>query len=268
MKQSDQLSSQPQSSSHPSEELEAIATLAPQRAVQNYLNTLLQDATTQALQQDTQIETVVETDVEAASATVDEPRIEPVVAVVPVVEQVTEAVTESLLQTEPDSAAESWKDGRPAWAQQRFECLLFKVAGLTLAVPLVELGGVLVIEQELRQLFGQPDWFLGLLPSKTAGTVKVIDTARWVMPDKCPEQGYTDFKYVILMDGSDWGMGCHTVEDAVTLEPDQVSWRSDRGRRPWLAGTVVDHMCAIMDVAALHRLLRQSQAGNVDTDLQ
>ncbi|TNF14598.1 MAG: chemotaxis protein CheW, partial [Pseudomonadales bacterium] len=28
-------------------------------------------------------------------------------------------------------------DGRPAWAEEPFECLLFDVAGLTLAVPLI-----------------------------------------------------------------------------------------------------------------------------------
>ncbi len=274
MKQSDPLSLQPRASSQQQPELDAIATLAPQQAVQNYLNTLLQDATTQARQQDAQVEvagvaSMVEPAMpEAAVATIVATPVEPIVAPVvePTVEQVADVSTEPLAQAETELLADPWKDGRPAWAQQRFECLLFKVAGLTLAVPLVELGGVLVVEQELRPLFGQPDWFLGLLPSKTAGTVKAIDTARWVMPEKCPEEGHADFKYVILMENSDWGMACHSVEDAVTLEPDQVSWRSERGRRPWLAGTVVDHMCAIMDVSALLALLQSSQAGGVELE--
>ena len=33
-------------------------------------------------------------------------------------------------------------DGRPSWAAEPFECLLFDVAGLTLAVPLVCLGSI------------------------------------------------------------------------------------------------------------------------------
>ncbi len=48
-------------------------------------------------------------------------------------------------------------DGRPAWAADAFECLLFDVAGLTLAVPLVCLGSIYSLAgQELTPLFGQP----------------------------------------------------------------------------------------------------------------
>lgn len=251
-------------------------TLAPQQAVQNYLDALLSDATSIALQEDAQtvasvVEAgTVESTVGIPAAVVAEPSLSTNTQVIAetatdvVIEQQLETKTELQLETAPSS--DRWHNGYPDWAQQRFECLLFKVAGLTLAVPLVELGGVLVVEEELRPLFGQPDWFLGLLPSKTAGTVKAIDTARWVMPEKYPEKGLSDFKYVILMEGSEWGMACHSVEDAITLEPDQVRWRSDRGRRPWLAGTVIDHMCAIMDVAALMELLRQNQDDGAQRD--
>ena len=64
-------------------------------------------------------------------------------------------------------------DGRPAWASEAFECLLFDVAGLTLAVPLVCLGSIYSLAgHELTPLFGQPEWFLGILPSQ-AGNLKV-----------------------------------------------------------------------------------------------
>ncbi len=41
-------------------------------------------------------------------------------------------------------------DGRPAWAAEPFECLLFDVAGLTLAVPLVCLGSIYPLENQER----------------------------------------------------------------------------------------------------------------------
>ncbi|EGH26289.1 CheW domain-containing protein, partial [Pseudomonas amygdali pv. mori str. 301020] len=48
-------------------------------------------------------------------------------------------------------------------------------AGLTLAVPLVCLGSIYPLAgQELTPLFGQPDWFLGILPCQ-AGNLKVLD---------------------------------------------------------------------------------------------
>lgn len=241
--------------------------LAPQQAVQEYLNTLLQDATTQAIAEEQQsgvavAEVAVETKI-APAAEVKTPPAKPVVAeappqVAPVTTPTPVAEPEAV---SPDVEVDDWVDGRPAWAQQRFECLLFRVSGLLLAVPLVELGGVLVMDEELTPLFGQPDWFLGLLPSKTEGTVKVIDTARWVMPERYSEESRDGLKYVVMMENSEWGLACHEVADAITLEPHQVNWRSDRGRRPWLAGTVIEHMCAIMDVAALVKLLaEQSRA--------
>ena len=92
-------------------------------------------------------------------------------------------------------------DGRPAWAAEPFECLLFDVAGLTLAVPLVCLGSIYPLAgHELTSLFGQPDWFLGILPSQ-AGNLKVLDTARWVMPDRYREDFKQGFQYVISVPG-------------------------------------------------------------------
>jgi len=224
--------------------------LAPQQAVQEYLNTLLQEATAAAVE--SEVETAVVAPV--ASAVAEALPVAPApTATRPVVRPV-EKVAPSAAAEPP---ADGWQHGRPAWAQQRFECLLFKVSGLMLAVPLVELGGVLKLETELTPLFGQPDWFMGLLPSKGEGTVKVIDTARWVMPERYREQERASLKYVVMMESSEWGLACHEVADAITLEPHQVNWRSDRGRRPWLAGTVIEHMCAIMDVAALVKLLRE-----------
>ncbi len=238
----------------------ATQVLAPQQAVQEYLDALLQDATALATVEAEVL--VAEPELKVAeiiaAPEVAEAAVEPEVALESITADVVEqhADTEVAVETEANLESKPWHQGRPAWAQEKFECLLFNVSGLTLAVPLKELGGVLTMEADLNPLFGQPDWFLGLLPSKTAGTVKTIDTARWVMPEKYTDEAREGLKYVILMEGTDWGMACHEVAEAISLEPDQVKWRSERSRRPWLAGTVVDHMCAIMDVSALVDLLR------------
>ncbi len=262
----------------------ATDTLAPQQAVQDYLDALLQNATTQAdietkteTETDSQIETVGKAELKAElQATVEEtvettaettreavPEPPPAAAEPPAAALLSKPSDDGCQAVSPaDDAAypgfeqrRQWQDGRPAWAQRQFECLLFSVAGLTLAVPLVELGGVLTLKDKLTPLVDQPEWFLGLLPSKTAGTVKVIDSARWVMPERYTAAAREGLNYVILIQDSEWGMACHEVAEAITLQPDQVRWRSDRGRRPWLAGTVIEHMCAIMDVAALVELV-------------
>ncbi|WP_079229109.1 CheW domain-containing protein [Pseudomonas putida] len=146
-------------------------------------------------------------------------------------------------------------DGRPAWAAEPFECLLFDVAGLTLAVPLVCLGSIYSLEgQELTPLFGQPDWFLGILTCQ-AGNLKVLDTARWVMPDRYREDFRQGLNYVISVQGYEWGLAVHQVSRSLRLDPAEIKWRSQRGQRPWLAGTVIEHMCALLDVAELAELI-------------
>jgi purine-binding chemotaxis protein CheW len=145
---------------------------------------------------------------------------------------------------------------RPNWGEEPFECLLFDVAGLTLAVPLVCLGTVHSLQgQELTPIFGQPDWFLGMLTTHS-GNLKVLDTARWVMPERYRDEFRDHLKFVITIQGYDWGLAVHQVDRSIHLHPDQVKWRTQRTQRPWLAGTVIEHMCALLDVAALADLIR------------
>lgn len=146
-------------------------------------------------------------------------------------------------------------DGRPAWAAEPFECLLFDVAGLTLAVPLVCLGSIYTLaDRELTSLFGQPEWFLGILTCQ-AGNLKVLDTARWVMPDRYRDDFRQGLQYVISVQGYEWGLAVHQVSRSLRLDPSEIKWRSQRGQRPWLAGTVIEHMCALLDVAELAELI-------------
>ena len=159
------------------------------------------------------------------------------------------------LPTAPGGRLPALSDGRPAWAAEPFECLLFDVAGLTLAVPLVCLGSIYSLAgRELTPLFGQPEWFLGILPSQS-GNLKVLDTARWVMPDRYRDDFREGLQYVISVQGYEWGLAVHQVSRSLRLDPNEIKWRTQRGQRPWLAGTVIEHMCALLDVAELAELI-------------
>lgn len=148
------------------------------------------------------------------------------------------------------------ENGRPSWAQESFECLLFSVGGLTLAVPLVELGTIYTLSEELTPIFGQIDWFMGLLPVKD-GNIRTVNTARLVMPERYTDSMKEHFGYVISINGVDWGLAVDEVSQAITLSPDEVRWRGERAKRPWLAGTVVEHMCALLDVSQLAAMFVQ-----------
>ncbi|MDB5993351.1 MAG: chemotaxis protein CheW [Pseudomonas sp.] len=275
-------------------------TSRPQLALQSYLDSLLMEATEEAppeVEVVAEVVAVVETvEVEAALdefqaavleeqardahkpaavaapavATVAEkapvalmdvpaPVLAPVSTIAPLLQALVPPVVEVHLppsNTPPPVET----DGRPAWAAEPFECLLFDVAGLTLAVPLVCLGSIYSLTgHELTPLFGQPDWFLGILPSQ-AGNLKVLDTARWVMPDRYRDDFRQGLQYVISVQGYEWGLAVHQVSRSLRLDPNEIKWRSHRGQRPWLAGTVIEHMCALLDVAALAELIASGGA--------
>ncbi|MCK3862107.1 CheW domain-containing protein [Pseudomonas sp. B329] len=239
----------------------------PQLALESYLDALLQDATDEALPEPILIlEPAVEPDTtldDFQQAVMEEQARDAQVVEAPVVVPITPAVVAPMVVepvvdvhlppsiTPPPVTG----DGRPAWAAEPFECLLFDVAGLTLAVPLVCLGSIYSLEgQELTPLFGQPEWFLGILPSQ-AGNLKVLDTARWVMPDRYRDDFRQGLQYVISVQGYEWGLAVHQVSRSLRLDPNEIKWRSHRGQRPWLAGTVIEHMCALLDVAELAELI-------------
>lgn len=239
----------------------------PQLALESYLDALLQDATDEELPEpilvlEPAVEPVSTLD-EFQQAVMQEQARDAQVAEAPVVVPITPAVVapvvvEPVVEVHlPPSITlpPVTGDGRPAWAAEPFECLLFDVAGLTLAVPLVCLGSIYSLEgQELTPLFGQPEWFLGILPSQ-AGNLKVLDTARWVMPDRYRDDFRQGLQYVISVQGYEWGLAVHQVSRSLRLDPNEIKWRSHRGQRPWLAGTVIEHMCALLDVAELAELI-------------
>ena len=155
----------------------------------------------------------------------------------------------------PQVPVSNWaENGRPRWAQTRFECLMFKVGGLTMAVPLIDLGSIQPLTDALTPLFGQADWFMGLLPVNGAN-VRVVDSARIVMPERYRPGIADGYGYVITLFGSHWGLAADSVAESISLLPEQVRWRTERAKRSWLAGTVVDHMCALLDVSALKEVL-------------
>jgi len=168
------------------------------------------------------------------------------------------AETPSSLKRDTGILDGHWLNGRPEWAQEKFECLLFHVSGLKLAVPLVSLGGIYALDAELTPLFGMPKWLLGLFPHGGVN-MKVVDSALWVMPERYSADWLKHLKYVVRLHDSEWGLACDNIAEAFTLDPDNVKWRGERSKRPWLAGTVVNHMCALIDVSGFRALLEPSQ---------
>ncbi|GGP38425.1 chemotaxis protein CheW [Shewanella algicola] len=139
--------------------------------------------------------------------------------------------------------------------EDEFQVLFFNVAGLTLAVPLVSLGGIIKIDR-INHIIGRPSWFKGVQTHRDS-KINVVDTCAWVMPEKyTPELAETvDYQYLVMLENSDWGLTCESLVNAVKIDKSHVNWREKPGKRPWLAGVVKQQMCGILHVQALIEML-------------
>lgn len=148
------------------------------------------------------------------------------------------------------------KSPYPDWVEASFQCLLFSVRGLTLAVPLEKLCGIVEWNDSVTKLPERPPWFLGVMTYRERQS-GIIDTAGVVMPERLDNaSARTSYAHIIFFDDGRWGLACERVDQVITLTKDEVRWRTSRTKRPWLAGTVVDHMCALLDVEALAEMIK------------
>jgi purine-binding chemotaxis protein CheW len=242
--------------------------------IQQTAEATVQDATETTIQEaaETTIQEAAEAPIEqAAEALVETPVVSPAETEVEVpvgarvevaVEPDADVEAQDLGQVEEAQAYEWEANGRPAWAQERFEVLLFDVAGLTLAVPLIALGQIQTLTDELTPLFGQADWFMGLQPTPV-GKIRTVNTAKFVMPERYCESFLESAKYVVSINGLPWGLAVDKVNQPITLDPEDVKWRGERSKRAWLAGTVKEHMCALIDIPMMGQMLQAEDANAV-----
>lgn len=225
--------------------------------LQNYLDQLLVTATLQPQKVEKVIEIQDEVVLEdvliaeaidtapAEPAEIEPAEIEPAEIEPVEIESVTSTdvdinVKESLSLTDPDS-----------WSSQGVECLVFSVCGLKLAVPLLFLGGVHeVAKGDVKPLVGQPVWYLGMMHTDEHN-LQVIDTASLIMPEREQYLAEQGFKYLIQLEKTPWAIACQSIDDTVRLDASEIKWRGERGKRTWLAGTVIEKMCALIDVNGL-----------------
>ena len=161
-----------------------------------------------------------------------------------------------------DAAAGGTKvDNRPAWGRENFRCLAFNVSGLKLAVPVQFIDGMqpLDLMPVTPSLGGSEPNALVLAKMKVdlgedaQSFCSVLDTARLVMPERYDNGMKDAYRYVLTLKNCDWSIAVDSIGGEIGLTPQNVRWRSEHTRREWLAGTVVDKMCALIDIDLLNR---------------
>ena len=182
----------------------------------------------------------------------------------PTLKPKVEIEVEPQIQTKK-SLAEFKVDADKDYRKGSFQAMFFDVAGLIVAVPLIELGGIHNVDKT-NSLVGKPDWFKGVMLHREE-KINVVDTALWVMPEKCDQTliDSLNYQYIIMLNNSHWGLMAENLIDTVTLEHEDVKWLEDSQKRPWLAGLVKKRMCALLDVDALIHMLEEGSNINRST---
>lgn len=167
---------------------------------------------------------------------------------------------EVVTETTPQIQLQENEHGVPDWAAERFQCLIFNVSGLQLAVPLVKLNSVIPWADKIVETPNQTEWYLGLVQN-LGKNVKVIDTALMVLPEN-RRQGIAEdpqdrFSHILLVNDSQWGLACDSIGEVIWLTAEEVKWRKSKQQRPWLAGTSLNHLCAVIDTEVFAEMLNQ-----------
>lgn len=154
-----------------------------------------------------------------------------------------------------NSEVPEFSEGAMSLEENNFQILLFDVSGVKFAVPLDKLNGILEWSEDLTPMPNRSDWFLGVLAERER-QIKVIDIAVLVVPPKFREHHVKkNLQKIILIGDSHWGLACDAVSEVVTLNRKDVRWRKESSKRPWLAGTVIEHMCALLDADEFAEML-------------
>ncbi len=200
-------------------------------------------------------ETITETATETITQVVSE------VKTVELKEEKVETLLESKVSVQEDEPLAAPEPEIPEWAQTRFQCLLFNVSGLNLAVPLVKLNSVIPWDENITETPNQTNWYLGLV-QHLKKQVKVIDTALLVMPEnrhnKLVVEAENRLSHILLVDDYKWGLACSSIGDVIWMNKDEVKWRKNKTNRAWLSGTSLKHLCAIMDTEVFAKMLTES----------
>lgn len=208
----------------------------------------------------TEVKTQVQTQVQTPAATSQvQTAVETAVETKPQVATTTATLTTTaskdatLSKVQPKAQTQARAVWKNLETEAQFTALFFKVAGVTLAVPLVNLGGIFE-PGTITALFGKPKWNMGLM-SLGQDKVSVVDTQKWMLPDiESPQE--RAYKYVIMLDKSKWCIGCDELIGTKVVSRDAIKWRALPGARPWLAGIVKDEMCALIHVTELLNIFR------------
>ena len=140
----------------------------------------------------------------------------------------------------------SLKDSLP----NRFQVLLCDIANVTIAIPLIELGGIHQLTQ-ISSIAKQPSWCRGIL-IKGSDKFTCIDAAAWLVPKRyAATKLRSEYEFAVQLGKSPYVLCCNSVRATLEVCKDDIKWRDNTTNRPWLSGLLKEKMCALIDGAQM-----------------
>lgn len=215
-----------------------INLLEPVSAVEDYLDTLLQESTeqleaTKPVQLKSRL--LLLPDLETSPA-------EPEREIEAKAEKVIEQLEETTPDVQPAEATEITHD-----YQYPLQCLMFTVEGNQLCIPLIDLGNVVPWGDRLTLFPDSPEWFLGLLKHRDEN-VKVADTANVLQINRKKVEEPSGNRHILIFGEDNWAITCDKLGDVINLNKDDIQWPKQEGTGLSL-GTIRDSLAILLDPA-------------------
>ncbi|MFI3136649.1 MAG: chemotaxis protein CheW [Methylococcaceae bacterium] len=141
----------------------------------------------------------------------------------------------------------------PDWSRAEFQALFFKVDHLIMATPLITLSRTLKFNRKPTKIPAQPSWFLGLLDDH-GKKISVLDSGQLIFgkaKGSLRDLNERPFAYLLISADEKWGLACDDILSVGKLSPEKIRWRTLRTLRPWLIGTVINELAAVIDINQL-----------------
>ncbi len=210
--------------------------LNPEQAVESYLDTLLQE--------------VSEQQVKAEPLALKDN-----IVLLPELE-IPDIVDQKEPVPEPEPIQESEPEAVQAHARQQdftypIQCLMFKVAGTQLSVPLIEMGSVLPWTDKMTQMPSSQSWSLGVLQHR-GRNIRVVDTAGLLKIRSRTATG--DAKHILVFGDGDWALSCDFLGEVVKVESDDIQWSGPKSTGLSM-GTIKGTLAQLLDPVKIMRHL-------------
>jgi purine-binding chemotaxis protein CheW len=140
----------------------------------------------------------------------------------------------------------SLKDSLP----NRFQVLLCDIANVTIAIPLLELGGIHKLTK-ISAMAKQPSWCKGIF-MKGSEKFTCVDVAEWLLPKKCSElKQDNEYKFAVQLGKTPYVLCCNSIVCTLDVSKEDIKWRDNIATRPWLSGLLKERMCGLIDGARI-----------------